>query len=193
MSVIAFDTSQRGRAVIARTSEAGEIEDSSVADGQTALVNLQISVATMLNDNVKTVVAVIGPGSYTGVRIGLAAALGVAQARSLPLYGISSFVVAAMASAASPFHAVVDAGRGRVYLAGGTRSGVGVKLEPGRHLALAEIEPDRAILSVQEFEFDGAVRGDALRCLAAAVPEALRGEPLRLNEIRALHIANQDV
>ena len=46
------------------------------------------------------VVVVTGPGTYTGVRAGMAAALGIAHARGLPLHGIGSLEV--VASAATP-------------------------------------------------------------------------------------------
>ncbi|WP_420345966.1 tRNA (adenosine(37)-N6)-threonylcarbamoyltransferase complex dimerization subunit type 1 TsaB [Pelagibius sp.] len=41
-----------------------------------------------------------GPGGFTGVRIGLAAARGLALARRLPVLGLSSFEVAAAAAPA---------------------------------------------------------------------------------------------
>ena len=41
------------------------------------------------------VVVVTGPGTYTGVRAGMAAALGVAHARNLPLHGVGSLEVVA--------------------------------------------------------------------------------------------------
>jgi len=65
-------------------------------------------------DRVGALVAVRGPGSYMGVRTGLASALGVAQALSLPLSLVGSLeVVAAQAEPGQEMAlALADAGRG---------------------------------------------------------------------------------
>ena len=61
----------------------------------------------------------IGPGSYTGLRIGVALAKGIASARGLPLVGVGTLDV--LAAAQSHFNGglivVVQAGRGRVIAA----------------------------------------------------------------------------
>ncbi len=60
----------------------------------------------------------IGPGSFTGIRIGLAAARGLALATGLPLVGIGTLEAAAMAAEAdreSPLLVMIDAMRGQVY------------------------------------------------------------------------------
>ena len=61
----------------------------------------------------------IGPGSYTGLRIGVALAKGLASARGLPLVGVGTLDI--LASAQPHFQggliAVVQAGRGRVIAA----------------------------------------------------------------------------
>lgn len=57
----------------------------------------------------------IGPGSYTGLRIGLALAKGMALANSLPLIGVPTFDILAHAQPKhdEPMLALIRAGRGR--------------------------------------------------------------------------------
>ena len=61
----------------------------------------------------------IGPGSFTGIRIGLATARGLALALKRPLIGLSTLEVLAAgvpdAERDGPVLAALDAGRGRLY------------------------------------------------------------------------------
>lgn len=61
-----------------------------------------------------------GPGSFTGVRVGLAAAKGWSEASGVPLIAVSRLEVLAGAGgdSAVPVWAVLDAGRGEVYAGG---------------------------------------------------------------------------
>ncbi len=59
----------------------------------------------------------VGPGTFTGLRIGIATARALAQARSLPITGVSSLAALAGGSSGDPVLAVIDAKRGEVFAA----------------------------------------------------------------------------
>jgi tRNA threonylcarbamoyladenosine biosynthesis protein TsaB len=63
------------------------------------------------------VVVVHGPGSFTGVRVGLSAAKGLSEAGGVPLIAVSrlALLAAAVDGGGGPVHAVLDAGRGEFY------------------------------------------------------------------------------
>ena len=77
----------------------------------------------------------LGPGSFTGIRVGLAVAQGIAYGRKIPLCGVGSFEALAMgASSAEGKVAIIsDARRGRLYGA----------LYEKRRNSLQELKPPR--------------------------------------------------
>jgi tRNA threonylcarbamoyladenosine biosynthesis protein TsaB len=119
--LLAIDTSTRtvGVALYDGTQVVGEVVWTS-RDYHT--VELAPAVAEILRrgqvdpGEVKAVAAATGPGSFTGLRIGLAFAKGLCLARHLPLIGIPTLdiVAAAQPVEALPLAAVLQAGRGRL-------------------------------------------------------------------------------
>jgi len=59
------------------------------------------------------IVVVHGPGSFTGMRVGLSAAKGLSEASGVPLIAVSRLAV--LAAGAGRVCAVLDAGRGEFY------------------------------------------------------------------------------
>lgn len=79
----------------------------------------------------------VGPGAFTGLRVGLAVALGLAFARRVPVVGVSSLALRAATVPGRPrVLALLDAKKGRVY-AGvyDTRGVVPVLVEEERDVA----------------------------------------------------------
>ena len=93
-------------------------------------------------DAVQRLAVTVGPGSFTGIRVGLAAARGLALATGLPLVGITTLVALAApllaADDTTPVAAAVDARHGRVFFqmfGPGARSLVPARLLSARDAA----------------------------------------------------------
>lgn len=65
---------------------------------------------------IQALAVALGPGSYTGLRIGLAVAKGLAMSRGLPLIGVPTFDILAAAQPVQDLDLaiVLEAGRGRL-------------------------------------------------------------------------------
>jgi len=75
-----------------------------------------------LPKDIEGIFVCLGPGSFTGLRIGLATAKGIAYAQNIPVYGYSSLEMAAMPCvvAMKPILTVIDAKMKELYVAGFT-------------------------------------------------------------------------
>jgi len=100
----------------------GGASDAAVASGGQALATLLDCVTSVLGTteqslaDVEAIAVCVGPGSFTGLRIGVAFAKGLAQARTLPCVGVSAYDVAEAGSRALfPRAAIVSGKRGFYY------------------------------------------------------------------------------
>jgi len=176
VSVLALDCSRRGRLVCIVASESGELVSGGVDLAVGSAGGLIGRLATLLDATVTATVVVNGPGSYTGLRAALAAALGLRAARGLAVHTVGALELAAhRGPAGGRVRVVADAGRGGLYTAVYVRAGDGVEeVEPPRRLAAGTpIDTDLPLLSLDPLELAGLVRVDPALALAAAVPTAL--------------------
>jgi tRNA threonylcarbamoyladenosine biosynthesis protein TsaB len=66
---------------------------------------------------IELIAAGVGPGGYTGLRIGLASARGLALSLRVPLVGVSSLCALAEPVGSRPTAAILDARRGEAFVA----------------------------------------------------------------------------
>ncbi|MBI4125482.1 MAG: tRNA (adenosine(37)-N6)-threonylcarbamoyltransferase complex dimerization subunit type 1 TsaB [Deltaproteobacteria bacterium] len=124
MKILAVDTSTKMGSV-ALTENESLIAQLQLNVEVTHTERLLPAVETLLNqtgltlEKVDGLALAIGPGSFTGLRVGLATMKGFAQARGLPLVGVSSLLALACNGWMSerPVAACLDAHRGEVYAA----------------------------------------------------------------------------
>ncbi len=83
------------------------------------LVDEVLASAGVRLDEVTRIAAGVGPGSFTGLRIGIATARGLAQATGAELVGVSTLRALAVGAAGQdrPVAAILDARRGEVFAA----------------------------------------------------------------------------
>ncbi len=178
MITLAIDSASRSCSVAVLDGEQvlAEINDVS---GQThsrhlmTMVDRVIAMSVGRFKNIDGFAVTKGPGSFTGLRIGISAAKGLAEAAGKPLVGVSSLQV--LAWQVSPSEALIipmlDARRKEVYAArfirdGDTLKGIGSEQALSPELAVRGVETpcllvgDGAVVYAERL---GKILGDRMR------------------------------
>lgn len=126
--------------------------------------------------------AVVGPGSFTGIRIGIAAAKGFALGADKPLVSITSFDLIAYNVECESFCVAVDAAHGCYYVKGyGGKSDISPRYLTGEEVAGF----GAPIFGFEDLPFEKYTKLDINDCLYRAVTESCK-KPSR--EMRALYV-----
>ncbi len=183
MRVLAIDTALGACSAALLDTEAGGIlarESEPMLRGHAeALMPLIHAVFDRLGTpptTIDRVVVTTGPGSFTGLRVGIAAARGIALAANKPAVGISTLLAYAAPhladDAASPVIAVIDARHNHVYLqtfAPGGRTVIAPRLAPlDEAVRRAAENPARIVGNAAKIVGDRAV---ALRALPIVIDD----------------------
>ncbi len=115
-----------------------------------------------------------GPGSFTGLRIGLSAARGLGLALNIPVLGIPTLLALSLAAQCDPVAVLLDARRDEAYFQ--TFSGPGIAIGQPALLPMAEarrlVPHDADILSSPFADIAALARFAALADPAVYPPEA---------------------
>jgi tRNA threonylcarbamoyladenosine biosynthesis protein TsaB len=126
---------------------------------------LQKQQATM--SDIEAIVVVNGPGSFTGIRVGVSTAKGLSEGAGIPLIAVSRLALLAHASGLPHVLAAVDAGRGDFYV-GEYRNGtsLGETLMSAEQTVTSATQPGAGVLVCDESRAGDA---SASACTALAL------------------------
>ena len=150
MLILAFETSAKAASVA--LTENGKLlgegyQNTGLTHSQTLMVMAEDTLKQCGKSaaDVEAVAVAAGPGSFTGVRIGVAAAKGFAWGKELPCYGVST--LEAMAESLGVWDGFVcpcmDARRSQVYNAlFSSENGKLIRITDDRAIALADLKEE---------------------------------------------------
>ena len=180
--VLDTDAGERGRAVL----DIGKGH----AEHLMAVIGAALADAGAAHADLGAIAVSVGPGSFTGVRVGVAAARGLALALKVPAVGVTTLHALAREAAqpGRPVIARIEAGRGQAYVAAFSATGE-LTFGPAA-LALADADAlirdsgeDAVPASGKTADIAVYARLGAGMLKAGAVPE--RPRPLYLREADA--------
>ena len=159
MLILAFETSAKAASValLEGSKLLGEsYQNTGLTHSQTLMVMAEdlLKQCSKTVSDVEAVAVAEGPGSFTGVRIGVAAAKGFAWGGSIPCYGVST--LEAMAESLGIYQGYVcpcmDARRSQVYNAlFYVNQGVIQRVREDRAIALADLKEELKLLKEPVF------------------------------------------
>ena len=195
MLILAFETSAKAASVALHDGTkllAESYQNTGLTHSQTLMVMAEdmLKQCGYTAQDVTHVAVAAGPGSFTGVRIGVAAAKGLAWGLQVPCYGVST--LAAMAANLGIYEghvcACMDARRNQVYNALFLADGGALQRQTeDRAIALADLKTDLEHLDGNIFLVgDGA--GVAYKALAGEIPNLILPPEHRMHQ-RAAGVA----
>jgi tRNA threonylcarbamoyladenosine biosynthesis protein TsaB len=117
--ILAIETSTPDASLALFDGESGEVvwQDEFTSDrAHNAVIFEPLEKALELADDLQAIVVGTGPGSYSGVRVGIAVANGVSLARGVPCFGISSLAALPTVDGAGDYRVIGDARRGEFFI-----------------------------------------------------------------------------
>jgi tRNA threonylcarbamoyladenosine biosynthesis protein TsaB len=197
--LLALDTSSASAALCLVSWRAGEVRELSLdaaavpSESLGRVLAREIATAALDLRRLSGIVVGLGPGSFTGLRVGLATAKGLSLGAGVPLFGTSSLAMLAASSGPGRVAPIIEARRGEVFVA------VYDVADDGRVVAVVydrATTPAGGLALVREYGSDVSVRlvGNGVPAVAAlGAPSGVALAPSA--ELRAgfgiLHVAHR--
>ncbi len=131
-----------------------------------------------LTDGLSAIVVGTGPGSYSGIRVGIAVANGLSLARRVPCFGISSLAALPMDGDEADYRVIGDARRGEFFV---------VEVRAWQLLGEAEMMSSEALGR----RLDTAGDGLSIYTTEAAVAARFAGQGAKLRVPTAVELARR--
>jgi tRNA threonylcarbamoyladenosine biosynthesis protein TsaB len=204
--VLAFDTCGQVGTVALADLENGATTVTCVSQtelgGRAAAAELMPAIDRMLREAalelraLRTILVVNGPGSFTGIRVGLSTAKGLAHAAGVPIVAISRLaVLAGLGETRQDSLAVLDAGRNEFYARRGQREWlasfeeIATAAEAGVPLIVAEAEIAERLAAWRPVRLGPL---DACAAVSAALERLRSGETEDLSTLDANYLRRSD-
>jgi len=183
-TILAIDTAMTGSSVaIARDGEvvASEVCEERGVQASQLLLHIEdcLEKADSTYNTLDKIVVCIGPGGFTGIRVGLAAARGIALASDTPIIGFSSLELM-LFEAEKNSVAVLNAGRGQFY----TQDTKNTKILTFEADKIAAHLENKNIISTEKLDIEQNAKthnpqnNAAILCQLAATQKGRAPEPL---------------
>ena len=203
MLILAVDTSGKGGSIAlvefeqgnARTLEVVPLEGGTFSAQLVPQISDILSRHQLSKRDIDGFTVVSGPGSFTGLRVGLAAIKALAEVLQKPIAAVSLLEAVARACGRDgELTAVLDAGRGEVYVAHCQISASQATITDQQLLTLAEFVSanDERLVVTPDVKIADFVRGKGLRVLQIDRPRADTVARLGFEKIQAGEIISPE-
>ena len=181
---MAIETATKAASVAVISDEkflAEIICESSAAHSETLMPQIEEVLKISGAEKIDAVAVSIGPGSFTGLRIGLAAAKSLAYAWKIKIVGVETLQAISYHFPNSKVLSMIDAQKNRAYVQ---------KFVNGEKFSEIEINPiDEIVTSAGKIDGEIFLCGDVLHKIKIPLPENVKLAPINLRMPRAVNVA----
>ena len=184
MRILGIETATKAASVAVISDEkflAEVICESSAAHSKTLMPQIEKVLEISGLEKVDAVAVSIGPGSFTGLRIGLAAAKSLAYAWKIKIVGVETLQAISYHFPNATVLSMIDAQKNRAYVQ---------RFSNCAKMSDIEIKPIDEIVTLAE-KIDGEIFlcGDVLHKIKVPLPKNVKLAPINLRMPRAVNVA----